>query len=167
MAHFGSEALAFLRGLARHNAKPWFEAHRAEYERNVRQPMADLVEEMDLRFARFAPACALLLHEFFEARLIDNYVLAAKNVLGKIQWKTVGVVEAKGDFAGEDFLLFGLEPCRGRPRHAACRKLLSPARHPHRKPQAEDQHLFRHRLSRLRRAAGDHRDREGDGPHRP
>lgn len=55
MKHFGAEALAFFRGLARHNAKPWFEAHRADYERHVKQPMADLVEEMDLRMARFAP----------------------------------------------------------------------------------------------------------------
>ena len=55
MNHFGTEALAFLRGLARHNAKPWFEAHRGDYEQHVKQPMADLVEEMDLRMARFAP----------------------------------------------------------------------------------------------------------------
>jgi uncharacterized protein (TIGR02453 family) len=53
--HFGPEALAFLRGLARHNAKPWFEAHREEYELHVKGPMADLVQEMDLRLARFAP----------------------------------------------------------------------------------------------------------------
>lgn len=55
MRYFGTEALAFFRGLAKHNAKPWFEAHRDEYEREVKQPMADLVQEMDLRFARFAP----------------------------------------------------------------------------------------------------------------
>jgi len=55
MKHFGSEALEFLRGLARHNTKPWFEAHRDAYEEHVKQPMADLVQEMDLRLARFAP----------------------------------------------------------------------------------------------------------------
>lgn len=55
MSHFGKEALAFLRGLARHNTRPWFEAHRDAYERDVKQPMADLVEEMDVRFGRFAP----------------------------------------------------------------------------------------------------------------
>ncbi len=55
MSHFNRQALAFLRGLARHNAKPWFEAHRADYEQQVKRPMADLVEEMDLRLARFAP----------------------------------------------------------------------------------------------------------------
>jgi len=55
MKYFGVQALAFLRGLKRHNAKPWFEAHRGDYEQHVKQPMADLVEEMDLRMARFAP----------------------------------------------------------------------------------------------------------------
>jgi uncharacterized protein (TIGR02453 family) len=47
--------LSFLRGLARHNAKPWFEAHRAEYEEHVRAPMRELIEEMDVRLARLAP----------------------------------------------------------------------------------------------------------------
>ena len=55
MKHFGTDALEFLRGLARHNARPWFELHRGDYEQRVKQPMADLVEEMDLRMARFAP----------------------------------------------------------------------------------------------------------------
>ena len=51
---FSSDSLAFFRGLARNNKKPWFEAHRADYERHVKEPMADLVEEMDLRLAGFA-----------------------------------------------------------------------------------------------------------------
>jgi len=55
MRHFGAEALQFFRGLARNNSKPWFEAHRDDYEQHVKQPMADLIEEMDLRMARFAP----------------------------------------------------------------------------------------------------------------
>jgi uncharacterized protein (TIGR02453 family) len=55
MPHFEREALAFLRGLARNNRKPWFEAHREDYERHVRQPMAELVELVHLRFAEFAP----------------------------------------------------------------------------------------------------------------
>jgi uncharacterized protein (TIGR02453 family) len=55
MSHFGSEALAFLRGLRRNNRKPWFEAHRPDYETHIKRPMADLVEEMDRRLASFAP----------------------------------------------------------------------------------------------------------------
>ena len=52
---FTPASLQFLRGLARHNAKPWFEAHRAEYETEVQQPMRALIEDMDVRFTRFAP----------------------------------------------------------------------------------------------------------------
>src|SRR5712691_1544854 len=55
---FTAAALTFFRGLARNNAKPWFEAHRAEYERQVREPMRALIEEMDARFRRFAPEMA-------------------------------------------------------------------------------------------------------------
>jgi uncharacterized protein (TIGR02453 family) len=52
---FPPAALRFLRGLARHNTKEWFEAHRAEYEQAVKAPMVALVEEMDARLGRLAP----------------------------------------------------------------------------------------------------------------
>jgi uncharacterized protein (TIGR02453 family) len=52
---FTPAALRFLRGLARDNTKPWFERHKADYERDVRDPMRALIEDMDVRFARFAP----------------------------------------------------------------------------------------------------------------
>jgi uncharacterized protein (TIGR02453 family) len=52
---FTKRALGFLRGLARHNEKSWFEAHRDEYEAEVRQPMRELIEDLDTRFAQFAP----------------------------------------------------------------------------------------------------------------
>jgi uncharacterized protein (TIGR02453 family) len=52
---FTTATLTFFRGLARHNAKPWFEAHRTDYEQQVVAPMRALIEEMDVRFARFAP----------------------------------------------------------------------------------------------------------------
>jgi len=47
--------LRFFRQLAAHNEKQWFEAHRSEYEHDVREPMRELIEELDARFARFAP----------------------------------------------------------------------------------------------------------------
>jgi uncharacterized protein (TIGR02453 family) len=52
---FTPAALRFLRQLASHNNKQWFEAHRADYETEVREPMRGLIEDMDVRFARFAP----------------------------------------------------------------------------------------------------------------
>ncbi len=52
---FSAATLTFLRGLKRHNRRPWFESHRAEYEAAVKQPMRELIEEMDVRLARLAP----------------------------------------------------------------------------------------------------------------
>ena len=52
---FTAASLGFLRSLAQHNAKPWFEAHRQDYESTVREPMRSLIDELNARFARFAP----------------------------------------------------------------------------------------------------------------
>ena len=51
---FTPAALRYLRQLAAHNEKPWFEAHRAEYEQDVREPMLMLIEEMLMRFRKLA-----------------------------------------------------------------------------------------------------------------
>ncbi len=47
--------LAFLRALRKNNRRDWFEAHRETYEREVREPMKALIEELDVRFAALAP----------------------------------------------------------------------------------------------------------------
>jgi uncharacterized protein (TIGR02453 family) len=52
---FSKRSLTFFRQLARNNEKAWFEAHRADYENEVRAPMRELIEELDVRFAKFAP----------------------------------------------------------------------------------------------------------------
>ena len=52
---FGSEAIRFLGRLERNNRREWFERHRPVYEREIRDPMRALVEEMDVRLARLAP----------------------------------------------------------------------------------------------------------------
>jgi uncharacterized protein (TIGR02453 family) len=52
---FTPASLRFFRGLAKNNNKEWFEAHRAEYEAEVREPMRDLIGEMNERLAKFAP----------------------------------------------------------------------------------------------------------------
>jgi len=52
---FTPKTLTFLRGLKRNNRRDWFEAHRAEYESLVKAPMLELIEQMDVRLARFAP----------------------------------------------------------------------------------------------------------------
>ena len=55
---FTPKALRFLRGLAKNNNKPWFEAHRTDYETELREPMRDLIGEMNALFATFAPEIA-------------------------------------------------------------------------------------------------------------
>lgn len=51
----GPRALRFLRSLARHNERAWFEEHRAAYEQDLLAPLRELVDEMDARLAGFAP----------------------------------------------------------------------------------------------------------------
>ncbi|MCU0616870.1 MAG: DUF2461 domain-containing protein [Gemmatimonadaceae bacterium] len=52
---FGPGSLRFLRGLARQNNKEWFEAHRPEYEQEIKRPLLALIEEVDVRLASLAP----------------------------------------------------------------------------------------------------------------
>ena len=52
---FSPEALKFLRGLARHNDRAWFEPRKAIYERDVKAPMLALIEEVNEALAGFAP----------------------------------------------------------------------------------------------------------------
>src|ERR1044072_3958455 len=52
---FTPASLRFFKQLAANNNKEWFEAHRDTDENDVRAPMRELVEELDVRFARFAP----------------------------------------------------------------------------------------------------------------
>lgn len=52
---FSSKAFTFLRGLAANNRREWFEAHRAEYEEHLKHPLGQLIEEIDVRLAAFAP----------------------------------------------------------------------------------------------------------------
>ena len=52
---FTRDSLTFLGSLRRNNRRDWFTAQRERYETSVRRPLMELVEEMDARFARFAP----------------------------------------------------------------------------------------------------------------
>jgi uncharacterized protein (TIGR02453 family) len=52
---FSPAATKFLSDLARTNNRPWFEAHREVYDRELRAPLRALIEEMDVRLATTAP----------------------------------------------------------------------------------------------------------------
>jgi len=53
--HFTPEALKFLRGLARHNDRAWFDPRKPIFEREVKAPMLALIEEINHALADFAP----------------------------------------------------------------------------------------------------------------
>ncbi len=55
---FSPRALHFLRDLADHNARDWFEAHRDQYETDLRGPLRDFVEEIDARLGAKVPEIA-------------------------------------------------------------------------------------------------------------
>ena len=45
-SYFGNASFKFLRGLARHNERAWFLAHKAEYESAVREPFQHLLGDL-------------------------------------------------------------------------------------------------------------------------
>jgi uncharacterized protein (TIGR02453 family) len=47
---FSKETFKFLHGLRKNNNKEWFEAHRADYEENLREPSKSLAEVMGAYF---------------------------------------------------------------------------------------------------------------------
>jgi len=49
---FGPQALPFLKALAFHQTKEWFEDNRGAYESQLKGPLGDLVEELSARFAK-------------------------------------------------------------------------------------------------------------------
>lgn len=54
-AHFSPAGLKFLKDLAHHNDRSWFEAHKHRYESEVKAPMLDLIAGLNDALASFAP----------------------------------------------------------------------------------------------------------------
>jgi uncharacterized protein (TIGR02453 family) len=52
---FTARTLSFLGRLKRNNRREWFNAHREEYERDVREPMIAVIERLAIDFRAFAP----------------------------------------------------------------------------------------------------------------
>jgi uncharacterized protein (TIGR02453 family) len=52
---FPNETLNFYRGLAVHNDKPWFDAHKDDFERDVMDPARAFVYDMGKRLKAFVP----------------------------------------------------------------------------------------------------------------
>lgn len=45
-SYFSDKSFAFLRALARHNSRDWFQAHKADYETHLRQPYLRLIADL-------------------------------------------------------------------------------------------------------------------------
>ena len=52
---FPSEALTFLRGLARNNDREWFQPRKEIFETKLKVPMMELIEEVNAELMDFAP----------------------------------------------------------------------------------------------------------------
>ncbi len=102
----------------------------------------------------------------------DDFVVTGKRHDFRIAYEVGhddGGPRARRPVPALDALRLGAGPVAagGRPRDAACRQRLRHPRHVDRELAPAHQHPVGHRLPRLRRAAGDARDRAGDGPRRP
>jgi uncharacterized protein (TIGR02453 family) len=53
--YFRESGLKFLRSLRRNNRREWFEAHRQEFEHELKQPMLSLIETINKAMEDFAP----------------------------------------------------------------------------------------------------------------
>ena len=54
-AHLTETGLRFLRGLKRHNDRDWFNERKPLYERELKEPMLAIIEEVNEAMLRFAP----------------------------------------------------------------------------------------------------------------
>ncbi len=52
---FSEEALKFFRGLARNNNREWFQARKPVFDEQVKKPMLQLCEALNVAMKRFAP----------------------------------------------------------------------------------------------------------------
>jgi uncharacterized protein (TIGR02453 family) len=55
LPYFTEESFKFLRGLKRNNRREWFEARRALYDRELKQPMLALIEKITQGMVNYAP----------------------------------------------------------------------------------------------------------------
>jgi uncharacterized protein (TIGR02453 family) len=55
MSYFGPEFPRFFRGLARHNTREWYHAHRDDFVQHLKEPFEEFVGEMIERIAALDP----------------------------------------------------------------------------------------------------------------
>ena len=55
MSYFNEKSFAFLRALARNNTREWFQAHKADYDAQVRAPFLRLLQDLQPDLAAISP----------------------------------------------------------------------------------------------------------------
>src|ERR1700689_305881 len=55
LSHFRPEALTFLRNLAKHNDRAWFQPRKAQFEAELKEPMLAIVRKITDAMVDFAP----------------------------------------------------------------------------------------------------------------
>jgi uncharacterized protein (TIGR02453 family) len=77
--HFTPEALKFLRGLARHNDRAWFDPRKPVFDRELKAPILALIEEVNHAMAGFAPQHVRPPHKAMMRIYRDTRFDAARN----------------------------------------------------------------------------------------
>jgi len=77
--HFTPEALKFLRSLARHNDRAWFDPRKPIFERELRAPMLALIEHINHALAAVAPEHIRPSHKTMMRIYRDTRFDAARN----------------------------------------------------------------------------------------
>jgi len=54
-SYFTPATFRFLRALDRHNSREWFQTHKDDYERHVREPFLQLITELQAPLAKISP----------------------------------------------------------------------------------------------------------------
>lgn len=52
---FSDDTFEFLKNLAKHNEREWFDAHKSDYERDVREPALEFIEAMAPAMQKISP----------------------------------------------------------------------------------------------------------------
>jgi uncharacterized protein (TIGR02453 family) len=154
---FSLAARKFLVDLARHNDRTWFEARRDVYERELRDPLRALVEEMDVRLATTAPELVgdpkrspFRIHR--DTRFSKDKSPYKTNVGFWLAHRDVG--RAASEIPGGAGLYFHFQP----PRHSFIAAGIwmpdSPALAKIRAALVDDLPTFKKTLTRLRRSFG-------------
>lgn len=98
---FGPEALKFLRALKRNNKREWFQPRKEQYERDVRDPMVAVVEQLAVDMRAFAPEVVVdpkkaVFRIYRDTRFSNDKTPYKTNVAASFGWRGLPRHEGAG-----------------------------------------------------------------------